>query len=118
MDNNYIIINKDVLEKRIKELEGYLELTKKEVEFHELIVVQTSFEKDTDWQNKYYELLENQHNQEGALVALQRLNEQNLSQSIPLIPQLQLAYLAGYDMAKGINKITCEKYVSQLKLDI
>lgn len=90
MDNNYIIINKDVLEGRIKELEESLKVS----------------ESSGDSIRAGIETFE-----------IKALKETLLA-SIPLIPQLQLAYLAGYDMAKGINKITCEKYVSQLKLDI
>lgn len=90
MDNNYIIINKDVLEERIKELEESLKVS----------------ESSGDNIRAGIETFE-----------IKALKETLLA-SLPLIPQLQLVYLAGYNMAKGINKTTCEKYVAQLKLDI
>lgn len=88
MKDEYTIINKSVLEKRIEELE-------KEIKFLQA--------KDA------YEDI-------GKISAYKKI----LSQSTPLIPEIEKAYTEGmlFGTSKLLNRKTKEEYISNLKLNI
>lgn len=89
MENEYIIINKVTIQKRIEELEVY--------SIHNMEV--------------------GDYDSEGATAS--ELKE-ILSQSIPLIPEIEKAYTEGmlFGTSKLLNRKTKEDYISNLKLDI
>lgn len=98
MNNEYIIINRTAIQKRIEELEK---------ECKDL---------NTQWHDRKAKSLE--------IIALKQI----LSQSIPLIPEVKKAFDAGQDLSgranfkKGTKEynsyIDKQDYISNLKLDI
>ena len=89
MNNEYIIINKTAIENRIAELESK-------------IIPNPNFDSEIDSHN---------------LLFMAKQNELNkiLSQSTPLIPEIEKAFDEG--QTRSLN-LTREGYISNLKLDI
>ena len=100
MDNEYIIVNKTAIQKRIEELgKQYILLSNKS--------------------DRSLSDIEEEREIVGELQALSNL----LSQSTPLIPELQKTWNAAYTDALSIDEETYkplffEDYISNLKLDI
>lgn len=85
MNNEYIIVNKTAIEKRIEELEWCLgNIPESYIPKHE-----------------------------AQIYALKQI----LSQSLPLIPEIEKAYTAGMEFI-GEDKGSPDEYISNLKLDI
>lgn len=116
MENNkYVIINIEVLQKRIEELDvlivNILQATKKE------------FDRLGNGL-KFQEFKENISSTQTQLILERRLLKQILSQSIPLIPEIEKAFTAGNSFGIGSHKdfiqthLNKEDYINELKLDI
>ena len=91
MKNKYIIINKTAIQERIEELKHQRELAGNLFEDREYNLNSISMEL--------------------------RILEQILSQSTPLIPEIEKAYTAGMEFI-GEDKGSPNEYISNLKLDI
>lgn len=92
MKDEYVIINKTAIQKRIEEL-------KKEVEFYDKVGALS--------------INPNKAKAEAELSLLQQF----MSQSTPLIPEIDKAYWAGMQFV-GEDKGSPNEYISNLKLDI
>ena len=92
--DEYIIINKTAIQQRIEELESK-------------IIPNPNFDGEIDSHN---------------LLFIAKQNELNevLSQSTPLIPEIEKAFDAGEEFGNGVSSFSYNKqdYISNLKLDI
>ncbi len=92
MNNEYIIINKTAIQKRIEELEKY---------------------------NEVFKHTKTHNPTMAACEATLSTLKQILSQSTPLIPEIEKAYFEGECYGIGTDACTTKQdYISNLKLDI
>lgn len=94
----YIIINKTAIQKRIEELEVLIQELYKIHKEH----------RDSFWKSQMQGYLDEK-------LILKRI----ISQSTPLNPEIEKAYYEGFDYGEGNHKsLSKQDYISSLKLDI
>jgi len=111
MENEYVIINKTAIQKRIKEIE----VQQKKL-IKDLKKLYDALGRNT---NTYFSYKENISRYFTALTNEKRLLQSILKQSTPLIPVIEGAFESGWD-GKGEFWLDKKKqdYLSNLKLDI